>query len=318
MIHDFDLQIGHILGMNLYWYGAVYSVGFLGVLIWFAARRRQLGWSMADVFELSILMAAGILIFGRAFDILVYEFDFYRNAPLAALNWWRGGMASHGVLLGGVCGVVLFCRWRKKPFLATADELTVPAAFLLAVGRLGNFIEGGVIGSLTTMSWGVIYPDVEGPRHPVALYESLKNFLIIPILTLLLRRFPAGRGIATGAFVFLYAALRFLVDEFRDYEGGWFGIGQGQYFNLAMAALGLGILIWASRRPAPATPKVPPAIPARSVKWLHVVVFAFLCLYPLGIPTSWTRVNIEEKRANELAGPELGIGEPTPPRSDLQ
>lgn len=306
MIHNFDLELGRILGVEIYWYGAVYSVGFLGVLIYFATRRRHLGWSSADVFELSILMAVGILIFGRAFDILVYELDYYWDEPLAALNWWRGGMASHGVLIGGVVGVVLFCLWREKPFIETADELTVPAALLLALGRLGNFIEGGVVGFLTTMPWGVIYPDLEGPRHPVALYESAKNFLIIPILMLLLRQFPSSRGIATGAFVFLYAALRFLVDTFRDYEGGWFGMGQGQYFNLVMAVFGLAILIWAWRRSVPATPRAPPAVLVRPANWLHIVIFAFLCLYPLGIPTSWTRINIEEKRGQELVRPEPG------------
>jgi len=37
------------------------------------------------------------------------------------------------------------------------------------------------------------YPNVEGPRHPVALYDGAKNLLLIPILILVLRRFPAGR-----------------------------------------------------------------------------------------------------------------------------
>jgi phosphatidylglycerol:prolipoprotein diacylglycerol transferase len=247
-------------------------------------------------------MAAGILVFGRAFDILVYELDFYRDTPWTALDWWRGGMASHGVMLGGVLGVLVFCRWRRKPFLVTADELAVPAAFVMGIGRIGNFIEGGVIGSRTAMPWGMIYPNVDGPRHPVALYDGAKNLLLIPILILVLKRFPAGRGIATGAFVFLYAALRFLVDQFRDYEGGWFGLGQGEYFNLAMAAIGLAILVWAWRR-KPVPPVAHPPVSGRTVGWVRVVIFAFLCLYPLGIPTSWTRVNIEEKREQPAIAP---------------
>ena len=125
IIHDFDLEIGRVFGFPLYWYGAVYTIGFLGVFGWFALRRRRLGWSMRDVVEFSVFMAAGILLVGRAFDILVYELDFYRDTPLQALNWWRGGMASHGVMLGGLAGVALFCRLRSKPFVETADELSV-------------------------------------------------------------------------------------------------------------------------------------------------------------------------------------------------
>src|SRR5579871_6755376 len=107
MVYHFDLEIGRILGVPIYWYGAVYTFGFLGVFLWFAARRRRLGWSLADAAELASLMAAGILIFGRAFDILVYELDFYRAAPWTALDWWRGGMASHGVLLGAFLGLLV-------------------------------------------------------------------------------------------------------------------------------------------------------------------------------------------------------------------
>jgi phosphatidylglycerol:prolipoprotein diacylglycerol transferase len=296
-VHNLSLEIGTVFGLPLYWYGAIYTVGFLGVFGWFALRRGRLGWTMADVVELSVLMAAGIMIGGRVFDILVYELGYYREHPLHALNWWVGGMASHGVMLGGVVGVLLFCRFRRKPFLVAADELTVPAAFLMGIGRIGNFIEGGVIGSVTTMPWGVIFPGVEGPRHPVALYDGAKNLLLVPILILILRRWPAGRGVATGAFLFLYAGLRFLVDLFRDYEGGWLGIGQGQYFNLIMAAIGLVVLVWALRRRLPGIPFISPD--PRRVNPILVAVFVFLCLYPLGIPTSWTRANIETIRAEE-------------------
>ncbi len=208
-------------------------------------------------------------------------------------------MASHGVMLGGVVGAFLFCRLRRKPFLVTADELTVPAAFLMGVGRIGNFIEGGVIGSVTAMPWGVIFPGVEGPRHPVALYDGAKNLLLVPILMLILKRWPAGRGVATGVFLFLYAGLRFLVDLFRDYEGGWMGMGQGQYFNLIMAAIGLVVLVWALRRRPPAISDI--AIEPRRTSPVLVAVLTFLCLYPLGIPTSWTRANIETIRAEEPA-----------------
>jgi prolipoprotein diacylglyceryl transferase len=201
-VHDFDLAIGRVFGLPVYWYGAVYTLGFLGVFAWFALRRKRLGWSTADVLELSCLMALGILIGGRVFDILVYELDYYRANPLQAANWWVGGMASHGVMLGGTIGVFAFAWLRGKPLLVAADELTVPAAFLMGIGRIGNFIEGGVIGSVTTMPWGVVFPGVDGPRHPVALYDGAKNLLLVPILILVLRRWPAGRGVATGAFLF--------------------------------------------------------------------------------------------------------------------
>lgn len=298
MIHDFDPAILSTPVGTAYWYGAVYSVGFLGVFAWFWLRRRVRGMTDAEVFSLSILFAIGVLVGGRVFDILVYELDYYRARPLAALNWWEGGMASHGVLLGGLGATALFA-WRKGiPLLSLLDEIVVPGAFLLAVGRLGNFIEGGVIGSATDLPWGVVYPDVEGARHPVALYESAKNLLILPVLIWAQRRWPPGRGVVTALFVVLYAGLRFAVDTLRDYEAAWLGLGTGQVFNLAMTAAGLVLLVWALRRPERPLPPRRPAPQAAS--WLQVAVLAALVIYPLGIPTSWTRANIAEKRQETL------------------
>ena len=176
MIHDFDPAFATTPIGPLYWYGAVYSLGFIGIFIWFWFRRNARGFTNADVFTFSILFAIGVMVGGRLFDVLVYELDYYRDRPLAVLNWWQGGMASHGVLLGGLIATAIFARIRGLSLIALLDEVVVPGAFLLAVGRLGNFIEGGVVGSQTTMPWGFIYQDLEGARHPVALYESAKNF----------------------------------------------------------------------------------------------------------------------------------------------
>ena len=294
MLHDFDPAIVVTPLGTAYWYGAVYSLGFIGILFWFWLRRSVRGMTNADTFTFTILFAVGVMLGGRVFDILVYELDYYLERPWAALNWWAGGMASHGVLLGGLIATVVFAKLRGHSVLALLDEVVVPGVFLLAVGRLGNFVEGGVVGSTTTMPWGFIYADLEGPRHPVALYESAKNFVILPILIWAIGKWEPGRGVVVSLFVFLYAGLRFAVDLFRDYEAAWLGIGTGQVFNLLMALAGLILLIRTIRHPRPLPP--PPSPPARSVSWVQVAVLVFLIVYPLGIPTSWTRANINEKR----------------------
>ena len=298
MIHDFNPAIVVTPFGAAYWYGAVCSLGFMGIFVWFWLRRRACGLSNADVFTFTILFAAGVMVGGRVFDILVYELDYYRDRPLAALNWWEGGMASHGVLLGGLIATAVFARIRGLSLIALLDEVVVPGVFLLAIGRLGNFIEGGVVGSATTLPWGFVYPDLDGARHPVALYESAKNFVILPILIWAIWKWGPGRGVVASLFVFLYAGLRFAVDTFRDYEAAWLGIGTGQVFNLAMAAVGLIMLVWMLKSPRETVP--PPMPAARSASWVQIAVLVFLIVYPLGIPTSWTRANIAEKRQEVL------------------
>ncbi len=294
MAHDFDPAMLTTPWGSLYWYGAVYTLGFLGVFFWFWYRRGVCGLTDRDVYALTIVFAAGVMIGGRVFDIAVYELDYYRDRPLAALNWWNGGMASHGVLLGGLLATLAFARARGMSLLMLLDEIVVPGVFLLAVGRLGNFIEGGVVGSVTELPWGFVYPDLDGARHPVALYESAKNFLIAPILIWAIGVWPPGRGVVTSLFLALYGGLRFAVDIFRDYEAAWLGIGTGQVFNLLMAAAGAAMFLYLLKAPRVA-PQVRRPAPRRA-SGLQKLLLVFMVLYPLGIPTSWTRDNIIEKR----------------------
>lgn len=293
MVHDFDPAITST-PFPVYWYGAVYSLGFLGIFLWFRRRGTSLALSRADVYLLTIFLSIGILVGGRAFDILVYELGYYRTHPVAIINWWEGGMASHGVLLGALLAALFFAVWRKRSLIELLDEIVVPGVFLLAVGRLGNFIEGGVVGRATDVWWGFEYADLQGLRHPVALYESAKNFVILPVLIWSLRLWPSGRGITLSLFVLLYAGLRFGVDLFRDYEAAWLGIGTGQVFNLLMAAAGLLMLLWFIRNPHHL---IRESISAdQKPGWILPVILTALILYPLGIPTSWTQKNIIEKR----------------------
>jgi len=236
---------------------------------------------------------------GRLFDVAVYEWAFYRQRPWAIPAIWLGGMASHGLLLGGVVAALVHARRTGRPFLAVTDTVAIPAALFLAIGRVGNFLEGGVVGYETGVPWSVRLPTITGCRHPVALYDGLKNLLLVPILALVLARRPAGSGIATGTFLLLYGGLRFLVDQFRDYESVLFGIGPGQWFNLLTALLGLLLLI--ARRGAPGVP--PHVVPAPPVTLARVALFTALVLLPLLIPTSWTQVHLQELRERRGVAP---------------
>jgi phosphatidylglycerol:prolipoprotein diacylglycerol transferase len=301
--------LAEIFGVKLWYYGMAYTIGFLGVYLWFRRSRERLGWSDREVYDLSILAAFGVLVMGRAFEIVVYEWPYYREHLSQVFSYWRGGMASHGVLLGGLLGMWLFTRLRGRSFLELADEMAVPAAFLMGVGRIGNFIDGQIVGSVTDAWWGVKFPDAEGFRHPVTLYDSLKNFMPIPLLLLVRRASPPGRGMLLAHFVFWYGFGRIFVDLYREYPAEFFGIGRGQYFNLLMALAGLVLMLW-FRRTGLASQAVERAkggartlgdgvtaraasqsAPFTSSLWPRRLAFIALVLFPLVIPTDWTQGN---------------------------
>jgi phosphatidylglycerol---prolipoprotein diacylglyceryl transferase len=307
-VHDIDPVMVSVLGVRAYWYGFAYTFGFSGLILWLWRHRSDLGWNAAQVIDASIVFIVAILIGARSFNVVVYEWDWYRDRPAEVLMLWKGGMASHGVLLGAVVGALLISAMTKTELLRLLDALVVPAAFLLGLSRIGNFIEGGVIGTVTDLPWGVVLADVDGFRHPVSLYDGLKNLLLVPLLVGVLRAWPAGAGVGTAVFLIGYGALRFVVDQFRDYESTLWGLGPGQWFNLAMAAAGILLILVCMRQ---AAPRCPPAPARRSSgvtsllrqRFLRILLLVLLVVFPLSIPTSWTTEHLQSKRQAQSLAP---------------
>jgi phosphatidylglycerol---prolipoprotein diacylglyceryl transferase len=186
-----------------------------------------------------------------------------------------------------VVGAWLFCRLRRQSFLSLLDELVVPGALIMGLGRIGNFIDGQIVGSITHVWWGVKFPDADGFRHPVVLYDGLKNLLLVPAL-LWIRRYDHRRGALTGHFVFWYGFLRIFVDLFREYPTTLLGVATGQCLNIAMTVAGLGLLAW-SRRNLNMYSTLVAATANLPGSWLPRLAFAGLLVFCLTIPSDWTQ-----------------------------
>jgi phosphatidylglycerol---prolipoprotein diacylglyceryl transferase len=291
-VHDIDPVLADIDGVHLWWYGLGFALGFLSVHRFLMRNRVPLGLSQRDVWALSILMTIGVLTGGRVLEVAFDEWPFYRMHPGLIPAFWLGGMATHGLLIGAAAATGLFAAAWKKPFLALADALVVPGAFLMGVRRIGNFIDGQIVGSVTGVWWGVKFPYADGFRHPVVLYDGAKNLLLIPYL-LHVRRTNHTPGAVAARFVFWYAAPRIVIDLFRDYPTHRLALGTGQTLNLVMAALGVVLLARSRLRrlgrlktiaavPGPITVDVP----ALSIQR---VAFAGLLACCLTIPSNWTQ-----------------------------
>jgi len=154
------------------WYGLAYAVGFLlawAMVRWVAKR----GWSPIPVDRIGDLMFAvfaGVLVGGRLGYALFYErhlfYTFSDSMPywdLLAIN--KGGMASHG----GMIGVLLGCWWFGRKYrvstLHILDVGSLAATPGLFFGRIANFINAELWGKplppamrSNPPSWSVKYP----------------------------------------------------------------------------------------------------------------------------------------------------------------
>ena len=294
-VHQIDPVLAKIGGVYLWFYGLSYSLGFISIFLWFKRVRHRFDLTIEAVYSLTIYLALGVLAGGRVLEVFFYEWAFYREHLWLIPAVWLGGMSTHGVLLGVLAAVWLFCRIHRKSLLTIGDQLVIPGSYLMGMGRIGNFIDGQIVGGVTNIWWAVQFPDAPGFRHPVVLYDGVKNFLILGLLLLVRRARPAP-GMLIAYFVFCYAFLRIFVDLFREYPTNLFGIATGQAFNILMTALGAFLIFRFSRseRSRKAT-QVSETVPGSELPaqprslWPKRILLASLLLLPLTIPSDWTQ-----------------------------
>jgi phosphatidylglycerol---prolipoprotein diacylglyceryl transferase len=293
-VHNIDPVIGSVLGVYLWWYGFFFVAGFLTAHVFLRFRRAGLGMSLRSVYMLSLLLAACVVAGGRLVEVVFYEWPYYHAHPVQIPALWIGGMSTHGLLLGGFVALGLFSWIEHRSFLGLTDVIVVPAALIMAFARFANFVDGQIVGGITDMPWAVKFPDADGFRHPVVLYDGLKNLLIVPIL-MAMNRFDPPRGMQTGVFLLLYAGLRLFVDLLREYPTTLLGLATGQVLNLAMAGIGLLLIVVSCLRGRrlSARGNYPnlghPIAIETSPHWWQPAAFALLLASCLVIPSDWTQ-----------------------------
>ena len=293
-IHRIDPILFTVDGVCLWWYGLGFALGFLEIHLFLRRGHGRLHLSLRDVWRLSLFMGIGVLIGGRGVEIAFDEWPFYREHLALIPAFWLGGMATHGLMLGGTIGAGLFALLYRKPFLLLADALVIPAAFLMGIGRLGNFIDGQIVGAVTDVWWAVKFPDADGFHHPVVLYDGVKNLVLMAYL-MRVRRVNTTPGAIAARFVFWYAFPRFFIDLFRDYPTHRLALGTGQTLNIVMALLGVALLYRSRLRRlgrlkgSPATIPSPSGSPQAMPLVSQRIAFVCLLAFCLTIPSNWTQ-----------------------------
>ena len=147
------------------------------------------------------------------------------------------------------------------------------------------------MGSLTDVPWGVQFPEMDRFRHPVVLYDGLKNFLLVPIL-LWVRSRGVPPGFVAALFVFLYASLRIPIDLLREYPITLLGLPTGQTFNILMSLLEVILLVLNRlREPVASDETTAPSEEPRTgsgLRWRCLAFAAFFAV-ALVIPSDATR-----------------------------
>ncbi len=259
LIHpQFDPVVVHLGPLAVRWYGLMYLLAFVLVLVLGRYRIRTQSWlglTVRDLDDMLFLGVIGVVLGGRLGYILFYKLADYLQEPLHILYVWEGGMSFHGGFLGVIIAMLWFAHSRGKNWMAVTDFIAPLVPLGLGAGRIGNFINAELWGRPTDVPWAMIFPNIDNvPRHPSQLYEFALEGVVLFSLLWWFSSKPRPTAAVSGLFLLGYGILRFVVEFTREPDGflGLLALGfsMGQWLSLPMALSGIGLLAWAYRKKA--------------------------------------------------------------------
>lgn len=235
-----------LFGFPVHWYGLLYFAGFL-IGWWMLPKLQKYRNLHLSADELSSILSAaviGVIVGGRLGYVLFYAPAYYLQHPLEIFAVWNGGMASHGGFIGVALALWYVLRKRTfEEFLRIGDIVVIPVAIGLGLGRIGNFINQELYGTVTTLPWGMSFAGAVGLRHPIQLYDfTLQMIIALTCFIYLKKSSTSGRVFAL--FLLLYGVARFMLEFIREQNGVFVGpLSEGQVLTIPILLIGIILLM---------------------------------------------------------------------------
>ena len=249
-VHNLDPVAFSIGPLAIRWYGLMYLIGFLLFLVLGKLRARDPWRDMKsqDVDDLLFYGMIGTIVGGRLGHVIFYgPLSYYLANPLEIFAVWKGGMASHGGIIGVIVAMALFARARSKSFLRVADFVVPLVPLGLGAGRIGNFINGELWGRAAdpTLPWAVVFPQAGDAlaRHPSQIYQFLLEGVALFAILWIYSRKSRAAGTVGSLFLIFYGLLRIVGEVFREPEALYgampLGLSAGQWLSVPMIIVGV-------------------------------------------------------------------------------
>jgi phosphatidylglycerol---prolipoprotein diacylglyceryl transferase len=242
-------------------YGVFLALAFLGAIMVTVRLGGRDGLPRERIYDLCLWMLLTSLIGSKV--LMFFTEPEYRDHPrlLFSLDFLRSGGVFYGGLIGAVLTGYFLMRRYKLPWWKTADACAPGIALGNVLGRQGCFSAGCCWGKPTTMPWGVKFTELGHEitgvptgvaLHPTQLYESLSMLIVFGFLLWLHKR-RRFSGQVILAYALLYAAVRFVIEFYRDDPRGDIlglttltGLSTSQLIGIVvgLAALVLMIMKW--------------------------------------------------------------------------
>jgi len=219
MIPYFVLNQFNLGPITLYAWGLFVGLGFSAgyLLLLYSAKQKNL--ALEKVVGLALAIFLGGALGSKILPVALLPGGFFNNINLLF------SQHSGSMFMGGLLGAILFVRGYIKlarlNFWEMVDLLVLPTALGIAIGRIGCILINDHQGAVTSLPWGILWPDGV-LRHPVGVYEFLVGLALFGIFWWgkkgLLDRLE-NSGFLFLLFLMSCSVIRFLLDFTRESQG---------------------------------------------------------------------------------------------------
>jgi phosphatidylglycerol:prolipoprotein diacylglycerol transferase len=241
---DID-PVVHLGPLSVHWYGVMYAIAFFvaftfGVLPHVVPRGLD-----RNVAERLLVWTIVFGLLGARLYYVVQQPNLgdYLRDPIRIIAVWEGGMAFFGAIIAGLATVTVLARRYHISMWLAWDAAVIFAVVGQPIGRIGNIINGDILGAASNLPWATAYVNPHAvlqsgfrvctalsctAYQPAAAYEALGTIAIGAVLFALRRR-GVRNGALAVAYIPLYAISQLILFQFRNSEPVIaFGLHQAQ------------------------------------------------------------------------------------------
>ncbi len=239
--------------LQIRFYGIAYVIAFLvgtAVASRHLARRGVPPPTTSDMAFWAIVFG---LIGARLYFVVQSGWWWYLTHPQHIFAIWEGGMAFFGAIFAGLIVLVVMARRHRINFWDLLDGGVLFAAAGQPIGRLGNVMNGEILGPPSNLPWAIRYtnpasmaPHLGVAYQPANLYEAAGTLCILGVL-LYLRWRGVPRGILGLTYLVLYPVSQLILFNWRtDAETPviMWGLKQAQLTSIAMLLIVVPIFVF--------------------------------------------------------------------------
>ena len=172
-IWNADPELFAIGTFSLRYYGLLFALGFVisQQILYFMHKKE--GKPVKDVDTLTVWMVIGTIVGARLGHVLFYEPAKYFADPIEIFMIRKGGLASHGAVIGILLVLWIYSKYEVKfkglkfqkkkidrenqSYLQVLDRLVILIAMTAALIRIGNFINSEIEGKPTGGENGIFF-----------------------------------------------------------------------------------------------------------------------------------------------------------------